>query len=151
MRGRAQVAKLLPALVWAFALFFLTPGLDLYAAPQNRTQTSADARQSKSLQLNERGAAAVNAKDFSGAEQLFRQALAVDPYNLTAVFNLAGMYLSNQKEESAKQLLEDYTKRYPKDAGLYARLGDTYFTLKKLQEAARAYETVLKLNPSYPK
>lgn len=99
----------------------------------------------RSLQLNERGVAAVKSKDFKRAEELFTQALAEDKYNLTAVFNLAGMYLTTDKDKDAVVLLERYTEAYPNDAGLLARLGDAYFASKDIEKAAASYEKSLKL------
>lgn len=113
----------------------------------------AKAAESKSnpaaLALNERGIAAVKAKDFVNAEDLFRKALASDPNNLTAVFNLAGVYLVNNRPEAAVSLLEQYTANHVDDAGLFVRLGDAYFATHKINQARRAYETVLKLAPNY--
>ena len=59
---------------------------------------------------------------------------------MTAVFNLAGMYLTNDKSKAAIVLLQDYTKKYPGDAGLYARLGDAYFGSKQLDKAIVNYK-----------
>ena len=143
----------------------------LYAAPQgNGKQPAAAAKgtpapkstdkgkpsgaspvNQKSLQANEQGVAAVKAKDFVKAEQLFRQALAADAYNLTAVFNLAGMYVTNKKNEAALTLLESYVQKTPNDAGLFARLGDVYFASQRPADAVRSYEKTLSLDPQYPR
>lgn len=104
----------------------------------------------KSLELNEKGTAAAQAGDFAKAEELLRQATNIDPNNITAVFNLSGVYLRNKKEQQAIQLLLDYTKKVPNDAGLFARLGDAYFATKQIELAASQYEKSLKLNPAYP-
>jgi len=105
-------------------------------------------KNTRSLEINERGTAAVKVKDFDLAEKLFREALALDPYNITAAYNLAGTYAVNKKEGAAIQLLEDYTERDPKDAGLFARLGDTYFGTKNLEKAELNYEKALQLDPT---
>lgn len=103
-----------------------------------------------SLELNEQGAKAMQAGDFGKAEALFRRALEVDPKNITAVFNLSGTCLLNQKNEEAVRLLGSYISDYPNDPGLYSRLGEAYFTLKDLPNAALNFEKALKLFPSYP-
>ncbi len=103
-----------------------------------------------SLDYNEKGVAAVGAKNFSAAEDLFRKALAADPKNTTAMFNLAGVLLTNKKEETAVALLKDYLTQFDKDPGLYARLGDAYFATKKVPESAAAYEKALSTDPEYP-
>jgi tetratricopeptide (TPR) repeat protein len=104
----------------------------------------------RSLELNERGVLAIKARDFNQAQDLFTKALEIDSRNITAVFNLAGMYITNKKEPQAVSLLSRYTKDFPKDAGLQARLGDAYFGSQDPKNATSAYEAALKLDPSYP-
>jgi tetratricopeptide (TPR) repeat protein len=104
----------------------------------------------RSLELNEQGVVAIKARNFTQAEELFTKAIEVDSKNLTAVFNLAGMYITNKKDSMAVALLEKYTLSYPKDAGLMARLGDAYFSSQNAKQAIVAYEKALKLDPKYP-
>lgn len=103
----------------------------------------------KSYELNEKGAQATKAKDFVQAEDFFRQAVTADPSNSTAIFNLAGAYITNKKENSAINLLNDTIKKYPNDAGLYVRLGDAYFSSEKLSLAKSNYEQAEKIAPNY--
>ena len=138
--------------LWIWHLALITAGAFSAPAP-GQAQVGSKAAQAgaaRSLELNEKGVAAAQVKDLKRAEEIFRQSLAFDPYNLTAVYNLAGMYLASKKEEAAKQLLADYVKRYPKDAGLFARLGDACFSLQQLKPAAESYEKALSLEPAYP-
>lgn len=114
---------------------------------QNTTKTKVSSR---SLRLNEQGATAARNRQLDRAEQLFKQAIAADSYNLTAVFNLAGVYAMNKKEVEAKKLLEDYIKRSPNDAALHARLGDVNFSLEKPSDALKEYQKALELDPNYP-
>lgn len=114
-------------------------------APKQARTLSAQAQ--RSLELNEQGVIAIKAKDFSRAESLFSEALSVDSRNITAVFNLAGMYLTNKKEGQAVALLQKYTLSFPKDAGLHARLGDAYFGSQDPKNAILAYEKALQLDP----
>ena len=102
----------------------------------------------KSAELNERGVAAVRAKDTRLAEELFRKALEADPKNLSAVFNLSGMLLTNQKEREAITLLETYTSDNPSDGGMWGRLGDAYFASKDVKRAQHAYEKALAIDPT---
>ncbi len=101
----------------------------------------------KSLQTNELGVRALHAKNFTKAENYFEEALEIDPFNLTAAYNLAVAYLSNKKDSSAKKLLIKYTQKYPQDDGLFAKLGDTYFSLKEPKNAINAYKKSIELNP----
>ena len=105
---------------------------------------------SESLALNERGGGALRAGDMVGAEKLFAQAVAADSGNLTAVYNLAGAYLTNKKENAAIDLLTRYTSEGTNDPGIYARLGDAYFGSKKVKEAVASYEKSYEIDPSFP-
>ncbi len=120
------------------------------AAPTAEAQkkTSGSKVTTQSLQLNEQGARAVKEGRFDDAEQLFKKSLRKDTSNTTAVVNLAGMYITNKKENLAINLLSDYVKKAPSDAYLQARLGDAFFAAKKPSQAIAAYEKALRLDSS---
>lgn len=125
--------------------------VDAVAAPAPKGEGRAVPEQAaQSMQLNEKGVAAVKANDFGKAEALFRKALAADRKNLTAVFNLAGVLLNNKRQQEAVTLLSTYINEYDKDPGLYARRADCYFSLKDLESASRDYSKALSLDPEYP-
>jgi tetratricopeptide (TPR) repeat protein len=132
-------------LTFAFLLFGLVQ--PSHAIPKDAPPKPAN----KSVQLNDQGAALAAKAQYKEAEELFRQAVAADSKNVTAVFNLAGAYLANKKEDAAIALLTDYTSKYTKDAGLFARLGDAYFGTKNLALSITSYEKALKLDQNYPK
>ncbi|MFM1847549.1 MAG: hypothetical protein RL417_1023 [Pseudomonadota bacterium] len=136
------------------SLIIVPHPLLVLAAPKPQTAEQAPDTGYKaaplSIELNEKAVLAVNARDFAGAEDLFKRALAADDKNVTAVVNLAAMYLTNKKSTEAVALLKEYSEKYPDDASLQARLGDAYFASKKVKEATGAYERALKLDPRYP-
>jgi Flp pilus assembly protein TadD len=103
-----------------------------------------------SLLLNERGVAAAQGRAFDQAETLFRQSLEADRHNLSAVFNLAGMYVTNRREDQAVSLLEGYAAELPNEPDLLARLGDAYFGVKKIDQALATYQKLRALVPKYP-
>lgn len=103
----------------------------------------------QSSELNENGVKAMQSKNYEAASQIFKRAVASDPYNLTAVYNLAGAYLSLKKDKEAIALLEPYAEKNVDDAGIYVRLGDAYFTSKKTAKAKASYDKALKLAPKY--
>lgn len=105
--------------------------------------------QAQSAQLNENGVKAMQAKNLDAALQLFKRAVSTDPYNLTAVYNLGGAYLSLKKDKEAIDLLEPYAQKEVSDPGIYVRLGDAYFTSKNIAQAKQSYEKALKLAPKY--
>jgi cytochrome c-type biogenesis protein CcmH/NrfG len=120
------------------------------AKAKSTTAPALSAKSQRSLELNEQGVVAIKGRDFDRAESLFKQALETDEKNLTAVFNLAGMYITNKKDTQAVTLLSKYAKDYPTDAGLQARLGDAYFSSQNPKGAIESYNRALTLDPNYP-
>lgn len=112
-------------------------------------QVYAKSKKAASLADNERGVSAVLEKKFDDAEIYFKKSLANDPQNLTAVSNLAGVYLTRKRNVDAIHLLEGYTSHFKKDPNLYVRLGDAYFGAKKLDGAFDAYQKAFVLAPQY--
>lgn len=105
----------------------------------------------RALEANERGVALLAKGDVKGAEDEFKRAVEIDPGNLTAAYNLSGSYIVNEKREKAVKLLEEYTQKYPFDAGLWIRLGDVYFSSERVKDAIVAYEKGFALDRKYPK
>jgi tetratricopeptide (TPR) repeat protein len=120
------------------------------ASKSSSAAPTLPARAQRSLELNEQGVVAIKGRDFDRAESLFKQSLEVDEKNLTAVFNLAGMYITNKNDAQAVTLLSKYAKDYPTDAGLQARLGDAYFSSQNPKGAIDSYNRALTLDPNYP-
>lgn len=112
-----------------------------YAAPISKgTDGDASTADPRSLELNEKGVQAVKARDYDLAERLFREALAADSYNLTAVHNLASLYLVNKKEQAAIELLKSTVNKHPEDPDLFLRLGDAFFSAENVSDALTNYE-----------
>lgn len=105
----------------------------------------------KSAQLNEEGAAFAQEAKFGKAEEVLREAVSLDPQNLSAIFNLGSVLIQVGKLKEAVELLETHSQKAETDAGLFARLGDAYFTQKNTQKAQSAYERALELDGSLPK
>jgi tetratricopeptide (TPR) repeat protein len=105
----------------------------------------------KSFELNEQGVKAQLEGRNSQAEEFFRRAVATDPRNLTAAFNLASVLVLNKKLPEAISLLEGYVKEFDQDPGLFSRLGDAYFTDKKLEPALENYRKAFALDAKYPR
>ncbi|MGA1190658.1 MAG: tetratricopeptide repeat protein [Bdellovibrionota bacterium] len=105
----------------------------------------------KSAQLNEQGAAFAQEAKFGKAEESLREAISLDSQNLSAIFNLGSVLIQVGKLKEAVELLETHSRRAGTDAGLFARLGDAYFTQKNIQKAQNAYERALALDGTLPK
>lgn len=130
-------------LLIAFSVFLLSPWAFAAPTPGNR---GGDPR---SIQVNEKGVAAMKAKDFNAAEIFFKEALSIDRGNLSAVFNLAGVYMMLKQEAAAISLLHEYIPANPKDAGLFVRLGDAYFSSQNIQSAIKNWEHAYSVSPDY--
>jgi len=133
-------------------ILLLILGLSLFANLSFASPAKSSKPQAinpKSIELNERGAQAIKQKDFSKAEELFREALAADTSNVTAAFNLGGIYITQKREADAISLLEEYVNNFPQDVGLHVRLGDAYFTAKKADQALKSYEKAFAMEKNY--
>lgn len=120
-----------------------------WSSPKTNDSTQKVQVNQRSLDANEKGIEAVKARDYVLAEKQFREALILDPSNLTAVFNLGSMYITNKKLDAATKLLEEYANKNVEDAGIYVRLGDALFANKKPQEALPRYLKAYKLEPTF--
>lgn len=153
-RVTAPSALLLGALIVSSTL---VGGLDLlHAAPAPSRPSSTDPSSltignEKSFELNEQGVKAQLEGRNTQAEEFFRRAVATDPRNLTAAFNLASVLVLNKKVPEAITLLEGYVKEFDQDPGLFSRLGDAYFTEKKIEPALKNYNKAFALDAKYPR
>ena len=129
----------------------------LQAAPHKedatavRSEIPSSHQSQKSAQLNEEGAAFAQEAKFKKAEEVLRESVSLDPQNLSAIFNLGSVLIQVGKLKEAIELLETHSQKAETDAGLFARLGDAYFTQKNTQKAQSAYERALELDSSLPK
>ncbi|MCB0338092.1 MAG: tetratricopeptide repeat protein [Bdellovibrionales bacterium] len=104
----------------------------------------------KSLELNEKGVRALMAREYDLAGDLFLQAVSADKYNLSAAYNLAGVYLIQRKEGAAITLLTDIASRYSDDPDIYIRLGDAYFSNQEPIKTKEAYAKAYSIDPEHP-
>lgn len=144
-------AKICGALLPLYVSLAVALPTSLFAVPApTQNQAPKVSGNAASIELNEKGVLAMKQNDFAKAESLFRKSLASDSRNLTAAYNLAGVYLNNKRQKEALALLNQYIKDFSKDSGLYARRGDVQFSLKEIELAAKDYEQALQLEPGYP-
>lgn len=104
----------------------------------------------KSLELNEKGALALQNHETERALELFQQSYNIDQSNITAAYNLAGAFAALHREEEGIKLLTPIVKTYSKDAGLFTRLGDLHFSNKNIDAAQLNYERAMKIENGYP-
>jgi tetratricopeptide (TPR) repeat protein len=133
-------------------LLLINGGVLVMTSSSSATPNTAEKVQSnpRSLELNEEGVKAAQSGNTSKAEIFFKKALAADERNVTTVYNLAGMYLQNQKNDLAIQLLTEYHKKIPTDPGIAIRLGDAWFVKKNLPKAKEYYTKTFAINKNLP-
>jgi tetratricopeptide (TPR) repeat protein len=135
----------------ALLVCLLTSTLSSYATVYSQNSRAQDsALRKRSLELNEKGSQLAQKGNYLEAQVAFSQALETDKRNITAVYNLAGMYLHNKRPKQAVKLLGEYVDRDKTDAGLATRLGDAYFSSKDVKNAQKWYREALTRDASYP-
>lgn len=94
---------------------------------------------------------AVADKDFESAEAYYRQAIAKDPSNATARYNMGNLYHNNEKpvdaverHSQAAELAEDKPMKHK----AFHNMGNALMDQKKYQEAVEAYKNALRNNPN---
>ncbi len=75
------------------------------------------------------------------------RALELDPAFGTALNELAYAYLHMANYEKALEIFRRYSALYPGDANPYDSMGEAYFGMGRLDEAARMYEKAFALKP----
>lgn len=85
----------------------------------------------------DRGAQFMAKGKMADAQREYEKALALDPHNPAARFNLATIYHDLGKLSSAEEMLLSLSRDNPADIGIRVRLGALYLEQGKLQEAAR--------------
>ncbi|HET8753502.1 MAG TPA: tetratricopeptide repeat protein [Salinimicrobium sp.] len=93
---------------------------------------------------------AVNEENFASAEALYRQAIAKDPTNATARYNLGNLYMN---KEIIGEAVERHTQaaavasRKPVKHNAFHNKGNAFMEQKKYKEAIEAYKNSLRNNP----
>ncbi len=101
----------------------------------------------ESIEFNEKGVAIAN-KNPKLAEQFFQKAISLDSKNISALLNFATLKISQKKSNDILDILEEYSKLYPKVSDIHYLLGDIYFSNKDIDNAIESYKKVLILKPS---
>jgi tetratricopeptide (TPR) repeat protein len=87
--------------------------------------------------------AALNAKDYSSAEQVFRQCREREPKNIGCLQGLAETYLAQKMPDQAIHLLEAESAADPANRDLAVALGDIYARTGKWDQALSQFQKVL--------
>ena len=135
---KTLLKKITPFLI----LFFIA---SISSAQDNNADLNAYKPNAESVSANEKGVEIIN-KDPKLAEQFFQKALSLDNKNISALLNYATLKISQKKGNEIINILETYSKTYPKIADIHYLLGDIYFADKQIDKALESYKKVLILN-----
>ncbi len=101
--------------------------------------------------LIEQGVKSYNSADYILAEKSFRKALAIDPVNASASYNLANAQLEQDKTMEAEHFFEKAVKTANDNKKLKSKAafnqGNIWYNKKKYEKAVEAYKTALRNNP----
>ena len=99
---------------------------------------------------NNRGMALEQMGRAAEAESAFRQAVAVEPLNVSARVNLSRLYGTSRRFEEALQVLDEAERIQPEDPTVLNNLGSTWWALGDTARAAGYYERALRASPGSP-
>ena len=97
--------------------------------------------------LLQRGYDAYAAGDFTAADQAYRSVLEAEPANAEALMNLGVVRRHLGDVEESVTLLEQAAQLAPGDFRVFANLGATLQTARRLDDAVAAYRRAYKLEP----
>lgn len=94
---------------------------------------------------------ALSDNDFASAEASYRKAIAKDPSNLNAKYNMGNLYYSKEKSLNAEERLKDAAEiaaTKSEKHRIYHNLGNSYMQQKNYQAAVSAFKDALRNDPS---
>ncbi|MCX7966741.1 MAG: DUF799 family lipoprotein [Syntrophorhabdaceae bacterium] len=110
------------------------------------SKMSQEERQKKATELLIEGGNYFRQRNYGKAATLFEEALKAQP-SPEIYYYLAFCYQEMKEDEKALKYLTEGAEKYPKESSLKRSLGLFYYQKGNEQEAKKAFEDVLKLNP----
>jgi len=132
-----------------FVIFGFLLSIQAVAQQQNDKETKKARKEA--LQLMQEADEALGENNFPEAEAAYRKAIAKDPENSAARYNMGNMYYTRENSPQAAQRFKQAAEvADTKDAKHQANhnLGNAYMKQKKYQEAVEAYKDALRNNPA---
>lgn len=89
--------------------------------------------------------------EFAAAEATYRKAVATDPSNTTAKYNMGNLYHTKEKSVNAEQRLKqaaEIAATKEEKHRIYHNLGNTYMQTEDYQQAVDAYKEALRNDPT---
>ncbi len=104
---------------------------------------------STAAEMNKEAVALYRAQDLTGAEELYRHALKIDPTYFPSQLNLGILLFKlGRFDESVKECIKAVTMD-PQHPSAHFHLGNAYYAMMWWEEALVEYERVLKLDPTH--
>src|SRR5690606_16418323 len=151
MNAKSKKMKKQPFLfscrLWAVMLFVLFAGAGVSAQSLQEEDKKITRETNKLLKIAEED---LSENDFASAEASYRKAVAKNPDNVTAKYNMANMYYGKEKPSQAASRLNQAAKiaETKEDKHkIYHNLGNSFMEQKKYKEAVEAYKNALRNNP----
>lgn len=94
------------------------------------------------------GLAQLQMGTLSAAESSFQASLKLDPLRPVPAFSLGRLELTRNNPDRAVEQLESVAKNHPTLAGAWYHLGEAHALLEKWQDAAKAYQLALEIDPN---
>ncbi len=94
---------------------------------------------------------ALSENDFASAEASYRKAIAKDPSNTSAKYNMGNLYYGKEKSETAEDRLKEAAKiaaTKEEKHRIFHNLGNSYMQQKNYQEAVDAFKEALRNDPT---
>lgn len=104
-----------------------------------------------SFRLNEEGVKLILKGNRAAGQQRIEQALEYNPRNTTALYNLAGLYLTNGAPEKAAEVMSRAVDITPDDLAFLNRLAEAHFAASNLRGAISTYEKIVSEDPEFEK
>ncbi|MBN1947371.1 MAG: tetratricopeptide repeat protein [Bradymonadales bacterium] len=126
------------------------PEAGLQEQGQTTTETAADSERERVRQsrlLTVQAEEALRNTEYSLAEDLFTEAIDLDPRNARAQAGLGDVYFQRQDFSGARRAHRRAISFSRNNASYYSRLGMDYFRLGSYLEAIRSWERALELDP----
>ncbi|WP_227009104.1 tetratricopeptide repeat protein [Christiangramia fulva] len=127
-------------------LFFIVFSANIFAQKENPEKIKK-----QSNNYIARAQDALSENDFAHAEAAYRQAIAKDPSNSMAKYNMGNLYYTKEKAPSATDRLKQAAKVADSKEDkhrIYHNLGNTFMKQKNYQEAVNAFEDALRNDPT---
>lgn len=94
---------------------------------------------------------ALSENNFAAAEASYRKAIAKDPNNMNAKYNMGNLYYAKEKSVSAEQRLKEAAEIATTKAEkhqIFHNLGNSYMQQKNYSEAVNAFKNALRNDPT---